>query len=173
MSHTPCTCFCSGQRVARHAGRGASAGDSVLSAVWTLKSSWLDCQVTLGSTRLYLCGIRCDQSGRFIRGAAACRCAQLELQDCTLRELCLSIRRDGEPLDATFVCRIGEITVRSSKMAAWPFFKCFSSPLSLPACRRGRCGSSRGGRWGLVRLRRGVAARCRHLRRVHVPVPAL
>lgn len=42
-----------------------------------------------------------------------CRCAQLELQDCTLRELCLSIQRDGEPLDTPFVCRVGEITVSS------------------------------------------------------------
>lgn len=39
------------------------------------------------------------------------RCAQLELRDCTLRELCLSIQRDGEPLDTPFVCRVGEIAV--------------------------------------------------------------
>lgn len=51
-----------------------------------------------------------------------CRCAQLELQDCTerLRELCLSIQRDGEPLDTPFVCRVGEITVSSCHKITTP-----------------------------------------------------
>nr|XP_046270257.1 cytosolic endo-beta-N-acetylglucosaminidase isoform X2 [Scatophagus argus] len=37
------------------------------------------------------------------------RCSQLELQGCALREVCLSIRRDGEPRDTPFSCRVGEI----------------------------------------------------------------
>lgn len=100
---------------------------------------------------------------------SACRCAQLELQDRTLRELCLSTRRDGEPLDATFTCRIGEITVRSGKMAACssrqmfgvtpdfhfesrttPLSNASRHPPSLPACRRGQSGNSRRGCSGLV-----------------------
>ncbi|XP_054464281.1 cytosolic endo-beta-N-acetylglucosaminidase isoform X2 [Anoplopoma fimbria] len=36
-------------------------------------------------------------------------CSQLELQGCALREVCLSIRRDGPPKDTPFSCRVGEI----------------------------------------------------------------
>lgn len=41
-----------------------------------------------------------------------CRCSQLELRGCTLREVCLNIQRDGEPQDTPFSCRVGEIMVR-------------------------------------------------------------
>ncbi|KAM9346062.1 cytosolic endo-beta-N-acetylglucosaminidase [Symphorus nematophorus] len=37
------------------------------------------------------------------------RCSQLELRGCALREVCFSIKRDGEPQDTPFSCRLGEI----------------------------------------------------------------
>ncbi|XP_068434849.1 cytosolic endo-beta-N-acetylglucosaminidase [Clinocottus analis] len=36
-------------------------------------------------------------------------CAQLELRGCALREVCVSIQRDGPPQDTPFSCRVGEI----------------------------------------------------------------
>ncbi|XP_031726930.1 cytosolic endo-beta-N-acetylglucosaminidase [Anarrhichthys ocellatus] len=36
-------------------------------------------------------------------------CSQLELRGCALREVCLSIQRDGPPQDTPFSCRVGEI----------------------------------------------------------------
>ncbi|KAK9535735.1 hypothetical protein VZT92_008098 [Zoarces viviparus] len=36
-------------------------------------------------------------------------CSQLELRGCPLREVCLSIERDGPPQDTPFSCRVGEI----------------------------------------------------------------
>lgn len=41
-----------------------------------------------------------------------CRCSQLELSGCALREVCFSIQRDGVPQDTPFTCRVGEIMVR-------------------------------------------------------------
>ncbi|CAG05942.1 unnamed protein product, partial [Tetraodon nigroviridis] len=49
--------------------------------------------------------------GHFNPAGWTIRCAQLELQDCALREVCLSIQRDGGPLDTPFACRVGEITL--------------------------------------------------------------
>lgn len=37
------------------------------------------------------------------------RFSQLEGRDCTLREVCVKIQRDGEPEDTPFTCRLGEI----------------------------------------------------------------
>ncbi|XP_070778623.1 cytosolic endo-beta-N-acetylglucosaminidase [Enoplosus armatus] len=37
------------------------------------------------------------------------RCSQLELRGCALREVSISIRRDGDPQDTPFSCRVGEI----------------------------------------------------------------
>ncbi|KAI3360301.1 hypothetical protein L3Q82_014624, partial [Scortum barcoo] len=37
------------------------------------------------------------------------RCSQLELRGCALREVSISIQRDGEPQDTPFSCRVGEI----------------------------------------------------------------
>ncbi|XP_044037965.1 cytosolic endo-beta-N-acetylglucosaminidase isoform X2 [Siniperca chuatsi] len=37
------------------------------------------------------------------------RCSQLELSGCALREVSVSIQRDGEPQDTPFSCRVGEI----------------------------------------------------------------
>uniref|UniRef100_UPI0037E87BA4 cytosolic endo-beta-N-acetylglucosaminidase n=1 Tax=Semicossyphus pulcher TaxID=241346 RepID=UPI0037E87BA4 len=37
------------------------------------------------------------------------RCSQLELRGCALREVCLSIQRDGPPEDTPFSCRLGQI----------------------------------------------------------------
>ncbi|CAJ1076926.1 cytosolic endo-beta-N-acetylglucosaminidase [Xyrichtys novacula] len=42
------------------------------------------------------------------------RCSQLELRGCALREVCLSIQRDGEPEDTHFSCRLGQILVMMS-----------------------------------------------------------
>ncbi|XP_078140863.1 cytosolic endo-beta-N-acetylglucosaminidase isoform X2 [Centroberyx gerrardi] len=39
------------------------------------------------------------------------RCSQLELLGCALREVCVSIQREGEPQDTPFSCRVGEIMV--------------------------------------------------------------
>ncbi|XP_056264184.1 cytosolic endo-beta-N-acetylglucosaminidase isoform X2 [Pseudoliparis swirei] len=36
-------------------------------------------------------------------------CAQLELRGCVLREVCVSVQRDGAPRDTEFSCRLGEI----------------------------------------------------------------
>lgn len=41
-----------------------------------------------------------------------CRCSQLDLRGCALREVSISIQRDGEPQDTPFSCRVGEIMVR-------------------------------------------------------------
>lgn len=40
-----------------------------------------------------------------------CRCSQLELQGCVLREVGVCLVRDGEPKDTPFSCRVGEIMV--------------------------------------------------------------
>ncbi|KAM6966085.1 cytosolic endo-beta-N-acetylglucosaminidase [Tautogolabrus adspersus] len=47
--------------------------------------------------------------GSFIPSGWTVRCSQLELRGCALREVCLSIRRDGEPEDTPFSCRLGQI----------------------------------------------------------------
>lgn len=86
--------------------------------MWILQSSWLDHQVTLVHffPTIHRYFLRHVLKSDFSRcSVTVCRCAQLELQDCTLRELCLSIQRDGEPLDTPFVCRVGEITVSSKR----------------------------------------------------------
>ncbi|XP_034566595.1 cytosolic endo-beta-N-acetylglucosaminidase [Notolabrus celidotus] len=47
--------------------------------------------------------------GNFIPSGWTVRCSQLELRGCALREVCLSIQRDGEPEDTHFGCRLGQI----------------------------------------------------------------
>ncbi|XP_031670057.1 cytosolic endo-beta-N-acetylglucosaminidase [Oncorhynchus kisutch] len=39
------------------------------------------------------------------------RCSQLELQGCALRDVCVSVRRDGGDKDTPFKCRVGEIMI--------------------------------------------------------------
>uniref|UniRef100_A0A3Q4ARK7 Cytosolic endo-beta-N-acetylglucosaminidase n=1 Tax=Mola mola TaxID=94237 RepID=A0A3Q4ARK7_MOLML len=48
------------------------------------------------------------------------RCSLLELEGCTLREVCLSIQRDGEPQDAPFSCRVGEVTLMDASSLQVP-----------------------------------------------------
>lgn len=48
-----------------------------------------------------------------------CRCSQLELRGCALREVCFSIQRDGDPQDTPFSCRVGEIMVRQWEPAVF------------------------------------------------------
>uniref|UniRef100_A0AAQ6AKZ9 Cytosolic endo-beta-N-acetylglucosaminidase n=1 Tax=Amphiprion ocellaris TaxID=80972 RepID=A0AAQ6AKZ9_AMPOC len=40
-----------------------------------------------------------------------CRCSQVELHGCVLREVCVRIQRDGEAQDMPFSCRVGEIMI--------------------------------------------------------------
>ncbi|KAM6957282.1 cytosolic endo-beta-N-acetylglucosaminidase [Aplochiton taeniatus] len=49
-----------------------------------------------------------------------CRCSQLALQGCVLREVCVCVVRNGEPKDTPFSCRVGEIMVLDASSLVVP-----------------------------------------------------
>uniref|UniRef100_A0A3P8Y294 Cytosolic endo-beta-N-acetylglucosaminidase n=1 Tax=Esox lucius TaxID=8010 RepID=A0A3P8Y294_ESOLU len=48
------------------------------------------------------------------------RCSQLELQGCALRDVCVSVQRDGGHLDTSFKCRVGEIMILDAESLSIP-----------------------------------------------------
>lgn len=48
------------------------------------------------------------------------RCSQLELQGCTLRDVCVSVQRDGGDKDTPFKCRVGEIMILDAESLSVP-----------------------------------------------------
>uniref|UniRef100_A0A8K9VGU1 Cytosolic endo-beta-N-acetylglucosaminidase n=1 Tax=Oncorhynchus mykiss TaxID=8022 RepID=A0A8K9VGU1_ONCMY len=48
------------------------------------------------------------------------RCSQLELQGCALRDVCVSVQRDGGDKDTPFKCRVGEIMILDAESLSVP-----------------------------------------------------
>ncbi|XP_046893879.1 cytosolic endo-beta-N-acetylglucosaminidase [Hypomesus transpacificus] len=48
------------------------------------------------------------------------RCSQLQLKGCALKDVCVSVRREGEAQDTPFSCRIGEIMVLDANSFSVP-----------------------------------------------------
>ncbi|KAJ7989901.1 hypothetical protein DPEC_G00309290 [Dallia pectoralis] len=48
------------------------------------------------------------------------RCSQLQLKGCTLRDVCVSVQRDGALQDTPFKCRVGEIMILDADSLSVP-----------------------------------------------------